>query len=247
MIIPCITANTIQVMRINKQSRHRVCAFFLLFFSITLITVALPRFRASINHIPVDIAIHELINNKTLTMERLDTLIATSKASIDIWNNNLYWNDLHVLLTHKGRLVGFFSQQGQTLLLQAQQAIQQSLSRSPTNSYLWYKLAWLKALQQNNISHHTSSYIDDIVQALRLSILQGPNELHFIVARLELCFFYFKHFKQTDYEILRSQTLLVRKNGRHLFTRMLKKYPHFFKPIAKLVQETDPNFMDKLK
>lgn len=114
-------------MQVNNQKRQKTFAFFVFLVSIILLFNALPLFLSSINHIPVKRAINQLVKKETLSPKKLDSLIEKSKLSHRIWNNAQYWHDLHLLLIHKSQAVSYFTQQGQQLLFEAQQANQQSL------------------------------------------------------------------------------------------------------------------------
>lgn len=87
---------------------------------------------------------------------------------------------------------------------------------------------------------------ESVIKALRLSILLGPNELHYLLDRFKLCGIYFKQFEAKDYHLLGSQTLLVWKFARKPFLRFFRKNLGFFESVKILMQEKHPEILQKM-
>ncbi len=225
-------------MQADKKVVDKLFAIFILVISLAVVAVALPRFRASINQIPVDAAVKQLTKNKTLTDDNLEELIKITKESSAIWDYSKYQNDLRALLTHKAKLKGFFTQEGQLLLKRAQQATEKSLSQSPADAHLWFQLARLKIAQQSDAK--------EIVSNLRLSMLTGPNELHVIINRLKFSYFYFNHFESNEYDLLSSQTLTVWKVAKRQWSVVLRKQKPFLQISKLILQKQHPEVFEEM-
>ena len=228
------------------KSVNQVFAFFVLFISMGLVNVALPRFRAAFNYIPVDTAVERLKRKQVLAMEKIPHLIEVGKESIDLFDSAGYWDDISALKLYQIQSGNKASNAYQESLTKVQHYIHQSLSRSPANSYLWYKLAIVLLLKQIAVA--------ESADALMMSIMTGPFEPGIMLDRLRLCFLTFPVFKGEDRELLASQVKLAwntvpkdflrhianeRKNRIFLVLLLKDNYPEVLNDMVFSFENTD--------
>ena len=175
--------------------------FLVLFISVGLMNVALPRFWSAFNYLPIDTAVERYNIKQVLAREKIPHLIEVGRESIDLFDNAGYWNDISELKLYQIQSEKIPGNGHQESLTKVQHYIHQSLSRSPANSYLWYRLAMVLSLKQGTDA--------EIVAALMMSIMTGPFEPGFMLERLRLCFLKFSAFKGEDRDLLISQVELA--------------------------------------
>lgn len=195
----------------NREIASSGYPLLVLILGMLLLSAALPRLKASLNHLPVDLAISELNNKKDLDGQKVESLMSTALQSIALSDHPRYWADLSRLLFFQAQKNTPSPAKHQSLLKQAQYSIEQSLTRSPANSLLWFQLAQLHVLL-NSVS-------DKTIKALNLSILTGPYELGYLVPRLQLCLGLLSKFDSKDYFLLQSQILIVWQKDPRLFIK----------------------------
>ncbi|MDO9106953.1 MAG: hypothetical protein Q7U57_18575 [Methylovulum sp.] len=161
--------------------------------------MALPRVRAALNYLPVDYAIDKINNKDSLDNEKLAQLIDTAQASISLDDNPQYWEGLSTLFLYRAQKDDLFQEASVKSLKLAKHSMEQSLSRSPANAYLWYRLSVVHTLLQLPA--------EQMVKMLTMSIMTGPNEPEILMQRLSLCLMFFDLFEQEDIDLLRSQIL----------------------------------------
>lgn len=188
-------------------------ALLVLSLGMGLFLTALPRVRASLNHLPVDVAISDLNNQKDLDAEKVASLITITQQSIALSDQPRYWADLSALLFFQAEKTKLSNLKRQALLKQAQYSIEQSLAGSPANSLLWFQLARLDILL-NTVS-------DKTVKALNLSIMTGPYELGHLLPRLQLCLGLLDKFDVKDHFLLQSQILTAWQTAPKLFIKQI--------------------------
>jgi hypothetical protein len=201
---------------------------------IVLLCTALPRVRASLNHLPVDLAISELDSRKELDVKKVALLVATAQQSIALYDYPRYWADLSRLLFFQAAKTDSQLKQ-QALLKQTRYSIEQSLARSPANSWLWFQLARLDRLL-NTVSDKTS-------KALNLSIMTGPYELGHLLPRLQLCLELLSHFAVKDHFLLQSQILIAWQKAPQLFIKDIAIKNDNMNKIRFLLQNKSPDIL----
>lgn len=210
----------------------------ILSLSITLFCLALPRLRASLNYLPVDATISKLNKKQFLDPKELNVLIASAEKSIALQNNPKYRADLSTLLLYQAQTQGLLQPVSLSLLKQAQLNIEQSLSRSPANSLLWFKLAAIFALLQAPAEKTT--------QALLLSIMTGPYELGHLLPRLSLCLSLYSNFTHNDQDLLRSQVLIAWEASNKLFLQTIASNQHNMDKIRGLLKDNSPDILSAI-
>ncbi len=195
----------------NREIANYGYPVLVLVLGMLLLSAALPRLKASLNHLPVDLAINELNSGKDLDFQKADTLRKTALQSIALSDQPRYWADLSRLLFFQAQKTASLSLKRQSLLKQTQYSIEQSLTASPANSLLWLQLAQLH-VSLNSVS-------DKTINALTLSILTGPYELGHLLPRLQLCLALLSKFDTKDYFLLQSQILIAWQKAPTLFIK----------------------------
>lgn len=196
--------------------------------------MALPRVRASLNHVPVDSAIDKLNNNKTLSDAKLAELIATAQTSIELHDNPRYWEDLSALFFYRAQQQGLSA----TALKQARHSMEQSLLRAPANAYLWYRLATVDILMQQPA--------DKTAKKLMMSIMVGPNESRYLIPRLSFCLMLFSAFTEHDFDGIRSQVLTAWSLSPPLFLKQIAVNHQYMKTITLLLKDQHPAVLNEI-
>ena len=210
----------------------------ILLVSISLLFVALPRFRASMNHIPVDTVIDRLNARQKLNVDKIPGLIDITLVSIDLNDNVRYWDDLTTLLFFQITKKGEFSSTGKLFLGKAKKAVEESLIRSPSNAFLWYRLAVIKTFQ------HAPP--EKIVEALLMSVMTGPHEPGFMLNRLRFCLMFFSSFNQDDLSLLTSQVLAVWNMSEKDFVKIIQQDLETMDNISMLLKNTQPQILEEM-
>lgn len=195
----------------KRDIAHYCYPLLILVLGIALFFTALPRVRAALNQLPVDLAISELNKRHGLEPNKVDILITKAQQSIAFSDQPRYWADLSQLLFFQAGKITANPKQRQALLTQAQDSTEQSLARSPANSLLWFQFAWQQILL-NKVS-------DKTIKALNLSIMTGPNELGHLLPRLQLCLFVFSKFDPKDRFLLPNQILIAWQKAPKIFIK----------------------------
>jgi hypothetical protein len=221
-----------------NRSIDQFFALFILFVSVTLVLVALPRFRAAFNYIPVDTAVQRVHRKGGLAKEKIPELIERGQESIDLFDLAGYWNGISALKFYQAQSEVVSSYLNQESFSYVQNYNKQSLSRSPANSYLWYKQA-IVLFKQEKAS-------GEIADALIMSILTGPNESGILIDRLRLCFMVFSEFKGDDRDILVSQVMLAWNAAPNDFLKDLASERKNRIFLVLLLNENHPQILDKM-
>ena len=177
----------------------KIFASLVLLVSMALFFMALPRVRAAFNYFPVDSALDRINHSESLDDEKLTQLIETAQASISLYDNPHYWEGLSVLFLYQAQKQGLSQEAGVKSIKLAKNSLEQALSSSPANAYLWYRLSVTHVLLR--------SPPEQTIKLLIMSIMTGPNEPEILIQRLNLCLLFFASFKEDDIDLLRSQTL----------------------------------------
>lgn len=177
----------------------KLIASLILLVSVALFFVALPRARAALSYLSVDYVIEKINNKESLGDEDIVQAIEAAKASISVYDNPHYWEGLSVLFLYQLQKDDLSQEASVELLKQAKDSLEQSLLRSPANSYLWYRLAVVHIL--------LDLPPERTVKMLIMSMTTGPNETGILMQRLGLCMNLFSSFGKDDIDLLRSQIL----------------------------------------
>lgn len=195
----------------NREIANSGYPLLVLVLGMLLLSAAFPRLKASLNHLPVGLAVSELNSAKDLDPKKADTLTRAALQSIALSDQPRYWADLSRLLFFQAEKTTSSILKRQSLLKQAQYSIEHSLTDSPANSLLWLQLA------QQHVSLNSVS--DKTIKALNLSILTGPYELGHLLPRLQLCLALLSKFDAKDYFLLESQILIAWQKAPTLFIK----------------------------
>ncbi len=201
--ITITTANMVSIIPTKYRSKttrnlypEKSFALLILLVSVGVFSASLMRVRAALNNVPVDFAIDKINTKKKLDVRQLQHLIDIANASIHIDNNNPHYReDLSDLLFYQAKTQGF----SVDVLKKTEQAITTALNLSPANAYLWYRLATVQLLSQQAP--------EKVAESLRLSMMTGPSEAGFLIARLSLGLMVFSSLSGEDLDLLRLQVL----------------------------------------
>ena len=199
-------------------------ALIILIAGISLLMMALPRLRGSINQIPVDNFFVSINDRKIPEIAIIPKYIEISKTSIALHETPGYWQDQASLWFHQAQLQGGISGQSKASLTQAENAARRSLFLSPANSFLSYQLGVISAIEKKPSS--------EIIRLLLMSIMTSPYEPGFMLHRLDFCLMYFASLNSEDYPYIVDQILLIWEYSQKEFLALLQyrnDYPDLIK------------------
>ncbi|MGB1548249.1 MAG: hypothetical protein ACPHIA_06945, partial [Alphaproteobacteria bacterium] len=120
--------------------------------------------------------LYRIQERKTVTPEGIGRLIDSRQRALEWWNSEHVWADLG--LAHLVHSAWVDKPQARSELAAAHEALKQSLNLAPANPYVWTRLAYVNYLLQG--------VSGEMVNALRMALITGPNEQFIAHVRLEL-------------------------------------------------------------
>ncbi len=219
--------------------RQTLSGSVILLAGISLLILALPRFRASINNIPIDNFFASISDNQRLPkLEQIPKYIELSKDSIAQHETAGYWQDLANLWLHQAQIQGSLGNQSKVPIQNASNAARQSLLLSPANSLLSYRLAVISALEKKPPP--------EIVDLLLISIMSSPHEPGFMSHRLDFCLMYFSAINNQDYPYLVDQIIIFWQHSQKEFLALLQYRNDYLKTIKILLEDKHPVLLNEL-
>lgn len=169
-------------MQINRHAfvlKEKLIALAVLLVSAAVLSLALPRVRAALNHLAVGSAIDSINKKETIDSDKLDELIETAKTSLSLQDDPHYWHDLSTLQMYQWQNSPDLQKSDKKKLLTvAKRTIEQSLAGSPANAFQWFRLAVIDFI--------LGSSKEQSAKALLMSIMTGPNEAGILLSRINL-------------------------------------------------------------
>ena len=206
---------------------------------IALLTLSLPRLRASIAYLPADTALRNHWGPRPISKQRFPGLIAAASESIDILDDSQYWYGLAWLQYLYVESLGFDTHEGKQMLQLSQRSFETLLKSSPVLPREWLRLAWIHWA----LDHPASEVID----AWRMSVQTGRAEHHLFLSRLNLGLDYVDILEEDDRALLRDQLLLTWKYQRREMEKSIASDTLDFKTILGLIYRDAPEVLAEIE
>ena len=223
----------------NKKTEGYFYPVFIFVFAMMLFLIAFQHFRSAFYQLSVNTTLSRLNKGSKVVESELLKGINATKQSIKISDKALYWSNLNRLLFEQARQNGLRALSSRKILKDVEGGFKKSLSSSPADSLLWFKLARLHFLQKS-ISNET-------IEALVLSMMIGSHELGYLLPRLNLCMQIFKKFENKDQMLLRSQVLIAWEKSPKLFLQKIVSKKQNMDNIRFLLQNNYPYIVTEME
>ena len=166
-----------------------------------LLMLSWPRLRASISYLPVDTAMSNYWKTRQTDDMQLNGLIERARESIAIHDHYRYWEGLSELQILSGqdmtRSVWQRRQALENSILAAEEVVRQAPSKPR---------AWLRIARAKEFLAYPS---EQIIPALKMSILTGRVEPTLMLTRLELGLRHLSALDQEGFRLLSDQAALT--------------------------------------
>jgi hypothetical protein len=201
---------------LQKSSRMNslLHIFVIILVSATVLYLAYPRLHASLLYLPVDTAISNYRESRSVPDEQLDGLQQRAQEAIEVHPHYRYWDGLSLLYYLEGIDAG-------NTLFQRRQAIEQSieaaivsLQRAPSQPRAWFRIAAARAW----LMYPARKIIDPLLMA----VYTGRVDPSLSMARLELGIAYLARMDEEGISLMRDQALLAWQLQPGAMSRALK-------------------------
>ena len=206
---------------------------------IALLTLSLPRLRASIAYLPAETALRNHWDTRPIRQERFPALIDAARESISILDDSQYWYGLAWLQYLYVESLGFDTPKGKETLLSSQRSFETLLKSSPVLPREWLRLAWIHLL----LDHPASEVID----SWRMSVHTGRAEHHLYLSRLNLGLRYADSLDEDGLALLRDQLLLTWRYKRRDMEKRIASDRLDFKTIQGLIEYDAPEVLTEME
>ncbi len=166
-----------------------------------LLMLSWPRLRASISYLPVDTAISKYWENREINQQQLDALITRAQQSIALHDHYRYWDGLSDLQILSSQDMSKPFWQRRLALEQSILAAEEVVRRAPAKPRAWLRIA--------RVSAFLAYPKEQVIPALKMSIVTGRVEPTLMLSRLELGLEYLAGLDQESVLLLRDQLVLT--------------------------------------
>jgi len=199
----------------SKRSTYRYMLIVLIgMLASILLVLAWPRMFASLRYLPVDTAISKYWESQVVDSAQLEGLIARAEESIALHDHYRYWDglsELHIL-NAQDMDKPFWKRRQE--LEQSISAAEEVVRRAPAKPRTWLRIARTKAF--------LAYPAEQVVAALKMSVLTGRVEPTLMLARLELGLRYLSSLDQEAIGLLRDQAVLSWTIHQHAMIKYIK-------------------------
>jgi hypothetical protein len=187
---------------IRKSTPYRFA--LILIIAVTaclLLALSWPRLRASVRYLPVDTAISNYWKTLEFDYAQLGGLIERAGESIAIHDHYRYWEGLSELQILGGQDMSQSFWVRRQALEKSISAAEQAVQRAPAKPRTWLRIARAKEF--------LAYPAEEIIPALKMSILTGRVEPTLMLTRLELGLRYLPAMDDEAVRLLRDQAMLT--------------------------------------
>lgn len=182
--------------------------------AIFLLTLSWPRLRASLRYLPVDTAISNYWQTRDINFTQLDGLIGRAHESIAIHDHYRYWEGMSELHLLRGQDMSKTIWIRRQSLQQSITAAEEVLKRAPLKPRTWLRIARAKEFLVYPANQ--------VIPALKMSILTGRVEPTLMLPRLELGLRYLQVMESEAIVLLRDQAVLTWSNEQQQMLKQIK-------------------------
>ncbi len=207
--------------------------------ALALLMFSWPHLRASFRFLPVDRAIARYWKTETIPSAQLPQLIGTAEAALAIHHSARYWNGLsfmHYLYAIDDNSPSLARRPAFEKSLDAAVEV---LKRAPAKPLVWLRLTRIHAL----LEHPP----EQVLRALKMSILMGPVEPTLLLSRLQIGYYYMPMMDDDGLLLLRDQTLLTWKLQPREMANMLTKQQLDYSMLRELLADKHPEIMRQIE
>ena len=169
--------------------------------AILLLALSWPRLRASISYLPVDTAMSSYWKTRKTDGMQLNGLIERAKESIAIHDHYRYWEGLSELQILSGQDMSLSVWQRRQALENSILAAAEVVRQAPSKPRAWLRIARAKEF--------LAYPPEQIIPALKMSILTGRVEPTLMLTRLELGLRHLPALDQEAFRLLSDQAALT--------------------------------------
>jgi hypothetical protein len=166
-----------------------------------LLTLSWPRLSASLRYLPIDTAISNYRISHEIDPAQLNGLIERAEQAIEIHDHYRYWAGLSELQILSGQLEDQSVWQRRQALENAAQAAEEVVRRAPSKPRAWLRIARAREF--------LAYPADEIIPALKMSILTGRVEPTLMLVRLELGLRHLPSLDEEAVRLMRDQAALT--------------------------------------
>ena len=217
--------------------------YFLLFFTailgILLLTHSCTRLRAGMTYLPVETALRNHWNIRSIDHTRFPGLIEAAEKSITTHKDSRYWHGLAWMNYLYGVSLGYHTNEAKESFTQAQKAFEARLQSSPSEPADWLRLGWVHVL----LGHPAVQVID----AWKMSVYTGRAEHYLLLDRLEQGLRYADDFKDDDRDLLCDQLLLSWKYQKNKMRKKIRDQTFALHTIRGLLFERAPEIVAEIE
>ena len=204
-----------------------------------LLTLSWPQLRASFRFLPVDRAVTRYWKTETIPSAQLPQLISTAEAALAIHDNARYWNGvsfMHYLYAIDDNSPSLARRPAFEKSLDAAVEV---LKRAPAKPKVWLRLARIRAL----LEHPP----EQVLRALKMSILMGRVQPTLLLSRLQIGYYYMPMMDDDDLLLMRDQTLLTWKLQPREMANMLTNQQADYSMLRELLADRHPEIMRQIE
>lgn len=223
---------TAQIKRISLLALTGALAAF-------VVLLSYPRFTSSLSFLPVDAALKRHWEDYQIKQNQFPVLIGIAEKTIQKLDLAHYRQGLGWLYYLQASALEFDTAEARDALIQAQNAFETSLKKSPANPASWLRLAWIHALL-----NHDSSLI---VKTLNMSFYTGRAERYLVLNRLDLALQYADYFDVEDLPLLRDQIQLGWRFFQTDMLRLIQSGTFDKYTLLELITTSHPDLVTKIQ
>jgi hypothetical protein len=179
-----------------------------------LLNLSWPRLQASLSYLPIDTAISRYWETREFDRTQLNGLIKRAEQSIATHDHYRYWEGLSELQILKGQEPGKPIWLRRPALEKAISAAEEAIRRAPSKPRNWLSIARAKSMLLYPP--------EEVVAALKMSILTGRVEPTMMLVRLELGLLYLQELDAEGAQLLRDQAVLTWTSQQGTMLRRIK-------------------------
>ena len=132
---------------------------------------------------------------QSVTPEGIETLIDSRKQALGWWDSERVWTDLG--LAHLVFSAWEDEKSARHQLESARETLRRGLAMGPASPYVWTRLAYVNYLLEGSSP--------EMVSALRMALITGPNEIFISHVRFELGLLAWSKLEDTDRALVERQ------------------------------------------
>ena len=204
-----------------------------------LMMLSWPRLQASLKYQAVDTAFSNYWKTREFDNTQLDGLLERTEETIAIHDHYRYWGGLSELHILSGQDMSRSFWQRREALQQSIVAAQESVKRSPANPRSWLRIARARDF--------LAYPAEQVLPALKMSILTGRVEPTIMLTRLELALRYLPAIAVEDVSLLRDQVQLTWAIHKRPMLKRIKSGSLNLGQLREVLSGNNPDMMSEME